>query len=164
MRLIWVYKVKRDGTAKARLCVQGTTLEAGVDYDQVYSAALRTERMSEHQLAVRMLDCLQKANVGYISGEALKEFQFKANIAEHDFSRKVQSVADALAGGHPTKVRVTYTRSIRKVQGLNPGENWDARPLLRKVQEAVEERAPGAKHAQQPQHAQRAQRLGERAE
>ena len=78
-------------------------------------------------------------------GEALKEFQFKANIAEHDFSRKVQSVADALAGGHPTKVRVTYTRSIRKVQGLNPGDNWDARPLLRKVQEAVEGLAPGAK-------------------
>ena len=40
-KLIWVYKSKRDGTAKARLCVQGTTLEAGVDYDQVFSAALR---------------------------------------------------------------------------------------------------------------------------
>ncbi|KOO34651.1 retrotransposon ty1-copia subclass, partial [Chrysochromulina tobinii] len=40
-RLIWVYKVKRDGTCKARLCVQGSTLEAGVDYDQVFSAALR---------------------------------------------------------------------------------------------------------------------------
>jgi hypothetical protein len=40
-KLIWVYKVKRDGTAKSRLCVQGTTLEAGVDYQQVFSAALR---------------------------------------------------------------------------------------------------------------------------
>ena len=30
-KLIWVYKMKRDGTAKARLCVQGTTLEEGVD-------------------------------------------------------------------------------------------------------------------------------------
>ena len=40
-KLIWVYKLKRDGTAKARLCVQGNTLESGVDYDQVYSAALR---------------------------------------------------------------------------------------------------------------------------
>ena len=26
-KLIWVYKLKRDGTAKARLCVQGNTLE-----------------------------------------------------------------------------------------------------------------------------------------
>ena len=40
-RMIWVYKVKRDGTAKARLCVQGSSLEAGVDFDQVFSAALR---------------------------------------------------------------------------------------------------------------------------
>jgi ribosomal protein L18E len=40
-KLIWVYKVKRDGTAKSRLCVQGTTLEAGVDFQQVFSAALR---------------------------------------------------------------------------------------------------------------------------
>jgi hypothetical protein len=40
-KLIWVYKTKRDGTAKARLCVQGTTLQEGVDYQQVFSAALR---------------------------------------------------------------------------------------------------------------------------
>jgi hypothetical protein len=40
-KMLWVYKVKRDGTAKARLCVQGSTLEAGVDFDQVFSAALR---------------------------------------------------------------------------------------------------------------------------
>ena len=40
-KLIWVYKLKRDGTAKARLCVQGNTLQSGIDYDQVFSAALR---------------------------------------------------------------------------------------------------------------------------
>ena len=40
-KFVWVYKTKRDGTAKARLCVQGTTLEEGVDFDQVFSAALR---------------------------------------------------------------------------------------------------------------------------
>ena len=40
-KLIWVYKLKRDGTAKARLCVQGSSLEAGIDYDQVWSSALR---------------------------------------------------------------------------------------------------------------------------
>ena len=40
-KLIWVYKLKRDGTAKARLCVQGNTLESGIDYDQTFSAALR---------------------------------------------------------------------------------------------------------------------------
>ena len=36
-----MYKLKRDGSAKARLCVQGNTLQPGVDFDQVYSAALR---------------------------------------------------------------------------------------------------------------------------
>jgi hypothetical protein len=40
-KLIWVYKVKRDGSAKARLCVQGTTLQMGIDFDQTFSAALR---------------------------------------------------------------------------------------------------------------------------
>ena len=40
-RMIWVYKEKRDGSAKARLCVQGSSLEEGIDYDQVFSAALR---------------------------------------------------------------------------------------------------------------------------
>ena len=40
-RLLWVYKMKRDGTAKARLCVDGSTLESGIDYDQVFSAALK---------------------------------------------------------------------------------------------------------------------------
>ena len=40
-KLVWVFKLKRDGTAKARLCVQGCTLESGVDYDQTFSQALR---------------------------------------------------------------------------------------------------------------------------
>ena len=40
-KMVWVFKVKRDGTCKGRLCVQGCTLEAGVDYDQTFSATLR---------------------------------------------------------------------------------------------------------------------------
>ena len=32
VRLIWVYKIKRDGTYKARLCVQGCNLVHGIDY------------------------------------------------------------------------------------------------------------------------------------
>ena len=39
-KFVWVFKMKRDGTAKGRLCVQGCTLEAGVDYDQTFSQAL----------------------------------------------------------------------------------------------------------------------------
>ena len=30
-KMIWVYKEKRDGTAKARLCVQNSSLEERID-------------------------------------------------------------------------------------------------------------------------------------
>ena len=36
-----LHVLKRDGTAKARLCVQGCTLESDVDYDQTFSSTLR---------------------------------------------------------------------------------------------------------------------------
>jgi hypothetical protein len=38
VKLTWVYKVKRDGRKKARLCVQGCTQRPGVDFDQTYTA------------------------------------------------------------------------------------------------------------------------------
>eukprot|EP00965_Chrysotila_dentata_P202941 6181418-Pleurochrysis_carterae.AAC.3 len=41
VRLIWVYKQKRDGTMKARLCVQGCAQTHGVDYDQTFCATMR---------------------------------------------------------------------------------------------------------------------------
>ena len=40
-KFVWVFKQKRDGTAKARLCVQGCTLEEGIDYDQTFAKPLR---------------------------------------------------------------------------------------------------------------------------
>ena len=40
-KLVWVYKMKRNGVAKARLCIQGCTMEEGIDYDQTFSQALR---------------------------------------------------------------------------------------------------------------------------
>ena len=40
-KLVWVYKQKRDGTLKARLCVQGCTMQSGIDYDQVFSPTIR---------------------------------------------------------------------------------------------------------------------------
>ena len=36
-KFTWVFKLKRDGTAKGRLCVQGCTLREGIDYDQVFT-------------------------------------------------------------------------------------------------------------------------------
>jgi len=39
-KFVWVFKLKRDGTPKARLCVQGCTLQEGVDYDQTFAKTL----------------------------------------------------------------------------------------------------------------------------
>ena len=41
VRLTWVFKVKRDGSKKSRLCVQGCSQVAGVDYYQTFCAAMR---------------------------------------------------------------------------------------------------------------------------
>ena len=45
IKLIWVYKTKRDGSKKSRLCVQGCTQVHGVDYDQTYSGAMRASSL-----------------------------------------------------------------------------------------------------------------------
>eukprot|EP00965_Chrysotila_dentata_P092713 3060225-Pleurochrysis_carterae.AAC.2 len=37
---MWVYKVKRDGTKKARLCFQDCAQVAGVGFDQTLCAAM----------------------------------------------------------------------------------------------------------------------------
>eukprot|EP00965_Chrysotila_dentata_P126696 4190001-Pleurochrysis_carterae.AAC.1 len=41
VRLIWVYKRKRSGAMKARLCVQGCAQTHGIDYDQTFCATMR---------------------------------------------------------------------------------------------------------------------------
>jgi len=38
---LWVYKTKRDGRRKARLCLNGASQQEGVDYDQTYLSTLR---------------------------------------------------------------------------------------------------------------------------
>ena len=41
IKLVWVYKRKRSGKLKARLCVQGCRQQAGVDFDQTHCSTLR---------------------------------------------------------------------------------------------------------------------------
>ena len=73
-RMLWVFKVKRDGTAKARLCVQGSSLEEGVDYQQTFSAALRHSSAralfayaARHGCGVRSVDLV----AAYLQGDFL---------------------------------------------------------------------------------------------
>ena len=42
VKFTWAYKVKRSGKLKARLCVQGCTQVAGIDYDQTFCATMRS--------------------------------------------------------------------------------------------------------------------------
>ena len=78
-KLIWVYKVKRDGSAKARLCVQGNTLEAGIDFDQVFSAALRYSSArglfayaARHGCRVRSVDLVAAyLQASFVEGEVV---------------------------------------------------------------------------------------------
>ena len=42
VKLVWVYKKKRDGRLKSRLCVQGCTQVPGVDFDQTHCATMRS--------------------------------------------------------------------------------------------------------------------------
>ena len=45
VRWTWVYKWKRDGTQKSRLCVQGCSMIPGVDFDQTFCATLRSSSL-----------------------------------------------------------------------------------------------------------------------
>ena len=45
VKFTWVYKKKRDGSLKSRLCVQGCTQIPGVDYDQTHCATMRSSSL-----------------------------------------------------------------------------------------------------------------------
>ena len=45
VRMTWVYKTKRSGKRKARLCVQGCSQVAGVDFDQTFCATMRSSTL-----------------------------------------------------------------------------------------------------------------------
>ena len=79
-KFVWVFKLKRDGTAKARLCVQGCTLEAGVDYDQTFAKTLshhsargRFAYAARERCNVRSVDYVAAYLQGdFIDGDGIK--------------------------------------------------------------------------------------------
>ena len=63
IKLVWVYKRKRSGKLKARLCVQGCQQQAGVDFDQTHCSTLRGPSLrmlsalaGHHKLCMRRWD------------------------------------------------------------------------------------------------------------
>ena len=76
IRLIWVYKVKRSGALKARLCVQGCTQLQGIDFDQTFCATMRSGSLrllcslaARHSLDMRRWDFVS----AYLQGELLED-------------------------------------------------------------------------------------------
>ena len=66
VKLVWVYKVKRDGSLKSRLCVQGCRQVPGVDYDQTWCGAMRGT-------SLRML-----SNLAANAGMRMRRYDFVA--------------------------------------------------------------------------------------
>ena len=54
VKFTWVFKRKRDGTKKCRLCVQGCTQRAGVDYDQTYCGSMRSTSLRKPRGRTRL--------------------------------------------------------------------------------------------------------------
>eukprot|EP00965_Chrysotila_dentata_P012420 408618-Pleurochrysis_carterae.AAC.1 len=72
VRLIWVYKRKRNGALRARLCVQGCAQIPGVDYEQTFCATMRATSLrtlaslaAQRGLAMRRWDFV----AAYLQGE-----------------------------------------------------------------------------------------------
>ena len=63
VKLVWVFKRKRNGKKKARLCVQGCSQQPGVDYDQTHCGTMRgtslrmlTAIAGQHDMFMRRWD------------------------------------------------------------------------------------------------------------
>ena len=72
IKLIWVYKRKRNGKMKARLCVQGCCQQPGVDYDQTHCGTMRGASLrmlsalaGQYQLKMRRWDFVS----AYLQGQ-----------------------------------------------------------------------------------------------
>ena len=100
-KLVWVFKVKRDGTCKARLCVQGCTMVAGIDYDQVFSSTLRTSSVRTLcAYAAKYCCCIRSVDwvAAYLQGELLE--------GEVVYCHMPQGYEKYDASGRPYKLKI----------------------------------------------------------
>jgi hypothetical protein len=100
-KFVWVFKLKRDGSAKGRLCVQGCSLQGGVDFDQTFSQTLRHSSAraifayaARKGLAVRSIDYV----AAYLQG------QFTAGEVVYCHMPPGHEEVDS--NGHPFYLRV----------------------------------------------------------
>ena len=67
MTCTWVYKKKRDGPQKARLCVQGCSQVHGVDYDQAWSGTLRASSLRALSSALAAKEKLHRRRWDFVA-------------------------------------------------------------------------------------------------
>ena len=106
-KFVWVFKEKRDGTAKARLCVQGCTLEEGIDYDQTFAKPLRHASArglfayaARNKCNIRSIDFVAAYLQGeFLEGEVVYCFQPPgSNVTGSDGQPKVCVITKPIYG------------------------------------------------------------------
>ena len=115
IKLVWVFKEKRDGRKKSRLCVQGCAQTAGIDYDQTFSAAL-------YSSSLRMI-----ASLSSRFGLRLRRFDFVAAYLQGSLEDGETVYCFAPSGyerydtdGHPMVCQV-----VKPVYGMaQAGRRW----------------------------------------
>ena len=115
----WAYKRKRDGRKKSRLCVQGCTMVAGVDYDQTFSATMRAGSLrvlsslaAAHNLHMRRWDFV----AAYLQG--------KLEPGEVVYCRPPPGHPDPPAGCSIPAKDLVY-RVVKPIYGMSQaGRRW----------------------------------------
>ena len=116
IKLIWVYKIKRNGKLKSRLCVQGCNQVKGIDYDQTFSAALRSPSLrvlssfaARHDLRLHRWDFVS----AYLQGE-LEEGEDVFCLPPPGYERKDEATGQQLV-----------CRVIKPIYGMaQAGRRW----------------------------------------
>ena len=75
VKTVWVYKVKRSGKLKSRLCVQGCSQIPGVDYDQTHCSSMRAPTLRLLSSLAAKLDLKMRRwdfVAAYLQGELLE--------------------------------------------------------------------------------------------
>ena len=115
IRMLWVYKVKRDGTLKARLCVMGSSQKPGVDFDQTYCATMRAA-------SLRMLTAISAAltlsilRIDFVSAY----LQGRLEDGETVYCKQPEGYETTDANGRPHVLRIE-----KPIYGLaQAGRRW----------------------------------------
>ena len=113
--LTWVFKTKRDGRRKARLCVQGCTQVRGRDYDQTFCAAMRPT-------SLRVLTALAAAK-----GFKMRRWDFVAAYLQGDLEPGEENYCSCPPGYEETDdLGDAYVYRVKKpVYGMaQAGRRW----------------------------------------